>query len=147
MKFVAGENWRNPEKNLPRLRFVHHETHMERPRCDFGITEMVGERLTAWAREPIPHPTLPEKFLGYRQESNPEPLGWQSDVLTTIPKRWSVIISFLFIIKAPTASRCGFVVLSVRMVENPAGVFTTSAGLSPGVLHLFHTDNKKTIAC
>ena len=40
-----------------------------------------------------PHATtiLPEKFLGYSRESNPEPLGWQSDVLTTIPNRWSII--------------------------------------------------------
>ena len=33
-----------------------------------------------------------EKFLGYSRESNPGPLGWQSDVLTTIPNRWSIII-------------------------------------------------------
>ena len=26
MKFVVGENGRNPEKNLPRPRFFHHET-------------------------------------------------------------------------------------------------------------------------
>ena len=25
MKFVVEGNWRNLEKNLPRLRFVHHE--------------------------------------------------------------------------------------------------------------------------
>ena len=36
MKFVVGENWRNPEKNLPRPRFVHHETHMEWPRRELG---------------------------------------------------------------------------------------------------------------
>ena len=29
MKFVVGENGRNPVKNLPSPRFVHHETHME----------------------------------------------------------------------------------------------------------------------
>ena len=29
MKFVLGENGRNPVKNLPRPRFVHHENHME----------------------------------------------------------------------------------------------------------------------
>ena len=29
MKFLAGENWRNPEKNLPRLEFVHHENPHE----------------------------------------------------------------------------------------------------------------------
>ena len=34
--------------------------------------------------DPVPDPTLPEKFLGYSRESNPGPLGWQSDVLTTI---------------------------------------------------------------
>ena len=33
----------------------------------------------------VPDPILPEKFLGYSRESNPGPLGWQSDVLTTIP--------------------------------------------------------------
>ena len=38
---------------------------------------------------PVPDPILPEKFLGYSQESNPEPLGWQSGMLTTIPNRWS----------------------------------------------------------
>ena len=37
--------------------------------------------------DPVPDPILPEKFL----ESNPGPLGWQSDVLTTIPNRWSLI--------------------------------------------------------
>ena len=29
MKFVARENVRNPERNLPSLRSDHHETHME----------------------------------------------------------------------------------------------------------------------
>ena len=42
--------------------------------------------------DPVPDPILPEKFLGYRRESNPGPLGWQSDVLTTIPNRWSTIL-------------------------------------------------------
>ena len=32
MKFVVGENGRNPEKNLPRPRFVHHEN-------PHGVTE------------------------------------------------------------------------------------------------------------
>ena len=39
--------------------------------------------------DPVPDPILPEKFLGYSRESNPGPLVWQSDVLTTIPNRWS----------------------------------------------------------
>ena len=39
--------------------------------------------------DPVPDPVLPEKFLGYSRESNPGPLGWQSDVLTTIPNRRS----------------------------------------------------------
>ena len=38
-----------------------------------------------WA-DPVPDPILLEKFLGYSRESNPGPLGWQSDMLTTIPK-------------------------------------------------------------
>ena len=40
--------------------------------------------------DPVPDPILPEKFPGYSWESNPEPLGWQSDVLTTIPNRRSL---------------------------------------------------------
>ena len=39
----------------------------------------------------VPDPTLPEKFLWYSRKSNPGPLGWQSDVLTTIPNRRSYI--------------------------------------------------------
>ena len=39
--------------------------------------------------DPVPDPILAEKFLGYNRESNPGPLGWQSDVLATIPNRWS----------------------------------------------------------
>ena len=41
--------------------------------------------------DPVPDLILPEKFLGYSRESNPGLLGWQSDVLTTIPNRWSSI--------------------------------------------------------
>ena len=40
--------------------------------------------------DPIPDPILPEKFLGCSRESNPGPLGWQSNVLTTIPNRRSM---------------------------------------------------------
>ena len=52
MKFVVGENWRNPEKNLPRPRFVHHEIHMEWPRRELGTPAVGGERLTACATRP-----------------------------------------------------------------------------------------------
>ena len=41
--------------------------------------------------DPYPDPILPEKFLGNSQESNPGPLGWQSDMLTTIP---NIIITY-----------------------------------------------------
>ena len=54
MKFVVGENERNPEKNLPRPRFVHHETHMECPRRELGTPAVGCERLTACATRP-PH--------------------------------------------------------------------------------------------
>ena len=57
MKFVAGENGRNPEKNLPRPRFVHHETHMQWPRRELGTPAVEGERLTACATRP------PQVFL------------------------------------------------------------------------------------
>ena len=46
----------------------------------------------------VPGPILPEKFLGYSRESDPGPLGWQSDMLTTIPNRWSIIIILIIII-------------------------------------------------
>ena len=42
--------------------------------------------------DPVPDPIRPETFLGYSRESNPGPLGWQSDVLTTIPNRRSCIV-------------------------------------------------------
>ena len=52
MKFVVGENGRSPKKNLPRPRFVHHETHMEWPRRELGTPAVEGERLTACATRP-----------------------------------------------------------------------------------------------
>ena len=47
MKFVVGENGRNPEINQPRPHFVHHKTHMEGPRRDLGTPAVGDERLTA----------------------------------------------------------------------------------------------------
>ena len=55
MKFVVGENGRNPVKNLPTSRFVHHETHMEGPRRELGTPAEGGERLTACASRPPPN--------------------------------------------------------------------------------------------
>ena len=52
MKCVLGENGRNPEKNLPKPRFVHHETHMEGPRHELGTPAVGDERLTACATRP-----------------------------------------------------------------------------------------------
>ena len=52
MKFVVGENGRNLEKNLPRPRFVHLETHMVEPRRELGTPAVGGERLTACATRP-----------------------------------------------------------------------------------------------
>ena len=45
MKFVVGENGRNPQKNLHRPRFVHHETHM-------GVTETRTRDPSGWRRAP-----------------------------------------------------------------------------------------------
>ena len=36
-----------------------------------------------------PYRLLQEKCLGYNRESKTGPFGWQSDLLTTIPNRWS----------------------------------------------------------
>ena len=41
-----------PRENLPRPRFVHHETHMEGPRRELGTPAVGGERLTACATRP-----------------------------------------------------------------------------------------------
>ena len=49
MKFVVGENGGNTAKNLPKPRFVHHETNMEGPRRELGTPTVGGERLTACA--------------------------------------------------------------------------------------------------
>ena len=43
MKFVAGENWKNPEKNLFKLSFVHHETQ-------YGVTETRNQDPSDWRR-------------------------------------------------------------------------------------------------
>ena len=45
-----------------------------------------------------PYRLLLEKFLGYCGESNPGSLGWQTDVLITILKRWLIIIIILLIL-------------------------------------------------
>ena len=52
MKFVVRENGRNPVKNLPRPRFVHHETYMEGPRRELGTPAVGGERITACSTRP-----------------------------------------------------------------------------------------------
>ena len=61
MKFVVGEYGRNPEKNLPRPRFVHHETHMEGPRRELWTPAVGGERLTACATRPPKYSQLSVK--------------------------------------------------------------------------------------
>ena len=56
--------------------------------------------------DPVPDPILPEKFLRYSRESNPGPLGWQSDVLTTIPNRRSKHFNFNLNYKAISIYCC-----------------------------------------
>ena len=53
MKFVAEENGKNPEKTLPRPRFVHHDTHMECPRRELGIPVQRWEERVATIYEKI----------------------------------------------------------------------------------------------
>ena len=57
------------------------------------LLNQVATQLSSWGWvDPIPDPILPEKFPEYSRESNPGPLGWQSDLLTTIPNRQSVVV-------------------------------------------------------
>ena len=72
MKFVVVENGRNPEKNLPRPRFVHHETHMEEPRRELGTRAVGGKRLTACATRP-PCCLLLKTFMYYSYCQRPSP--------------------------------------------------------------------------
>ena len=51
MKFIGGEN---PEKNVPQLGFVHHETHMKWSRRELGTWAVGGECLTTCVMEPPP---------------------------------------------------------------------------------------------
>ena len=62
MKFVVGENRRNPAKNLHRPRFVHHETHMEWPRRELGTPVVGGKCLTACATRPPSVDNIYDKF-------------------------------------------------------------------------------------
>ena len=50
-EIYTEENARNSDKNLRRLRFVHHETHMERGRRELGSLALEDERLAACATE------------------------------------------------------------------------------------------------
>ena len=52
MKFVAGRNGRNPEKNLSRLCSVDHETQMAWPRRKLGTPAVGGEHLTMRVNDP-----------------------------------------------------------------------------------------------
>ena len=62
IKFVLGENERNPEKNLSRLGFVH-EAHMEWPRRKLGTPAVGGEHLTACTTEKLHMSNLRTMFL------------------------------------------------------------------------------------
>ena len=44
--------WEKPRENLPILRFVNHEPHMEGHSRELGTPEVGGERLTACSTEP-----------------------------------------------------------------------------------------------
>ena len=56
---ICGRGKREkPRENLPRPRFVHHETHMEEPRRELGTPAVGDERLTACATRPPKFPIL-----------------------------------------------------------------------------------------
>ena len=73
--------------------------------CYFSY--QVATQLSSRGRvDPIPDPILSQKFLGYSQESNLGPLGWQSDVLTTIPNRQSNMGNACYYSLEKTVSSC-----------------------------------------
>ena len=87
MKFEVGENGRNGEKNLPRPRFIHRETHMVWPRRELGTTVVGGERLTACATRP-PYTTIKyynwNLTITFSQSTLPEHLCNVASSRTTI---------------------------------------------------------------
>ena len=85
MKFVVGENGRNPSKNLPRPRFVHHETHMEGQRRELGTPAVGGERLTACATR-LPFTVL----IFVTAYSSP----WNMDALTFLLYLWGCLAAW-----------------------------------------------------
>ena len=58
----------------------------------FQVANQLSSR--GWV-DPVADPILTGKFLGHSGDSNPGPLGWQSDVLTTIPNRFSFFFVML----------------------------------------------------
>ena len=48
--------------------------------------------------DPVPDPILPEKFLGYSQESNPGPLGIIIIIITIIVITIIIIIVIIFVV-------------------------------------------------
>ena len=56
--------------------------------CYFSYQVATQLSSRGWVN-PVPDPILPDEFLGYSLESNPGSLGWQSDMLTSIPNRRS----------------------------------------------------------
>ena len=88
--------------------------------------------------DPVLDPILPEKFLGYSRESNPGSVGWQSDVLTTIPNRRSrrnnYETEFFFVNSTifDTFNTLGFLI-----VTNDCKLFPPSSPLSaPGKIEI-----------
>ena len=88
MNEMSVEKWWNeicdrgkrekPREKPTRLHFVHHETHMDWPRCELGTAGVGGERLTACATR-----SLREKILERCRSKLP--------YLTTQKQRWIVV--------------------------------------------------------
>ena len=75
MKFVTGERGTDPEKNLPRFRYVRHETHVKWQRRELRTPAVEGERLTACTTEPLPEILGPTKLLLCRLQSMKNDFG------------------------------------------------------------------------
>ena len=79
---LRHSSFSNPSFASPTSLALHLRHLASRP-CPIVLTRLGGSCFK---------PYTSRKCIGYSRESNPGLLGWQSDVLTTIPKRRSLYI-------------------------------------------------------
>ena len=147
MKFMVGENGRNPVKNLPKPRFVHHENHMEGPRRELESPAVGGERLTACATRP-PNMIFNTLNLGPQKLSkiiNFQFLYYQILHIGLIYSTASLKITILFQLYRRRLSQCND---GYKNINNAKSTLTDSDKTvqyddhtNPGMTHTTHTEN------